>query len=168
MNDNFNMRAAVARLSTDNVKLYLRAQGWEQKESNHEDRFYFEGEVDEAGDPCQLHLPALPGVPQYWTLLQRAIYLLSGVEDRQPSEIISDILAHEKNVPRAEVRQPKRRLRVRNSADTPLQLQIASRDAELCLFPGESIELVCESSGTLDFEYTEAGLTIRDQDEDVS
>ncbi len=163
MDDNFNIQTAVADLNTRNVTLYLCARGWQQKKSRREDRFYFEAAIDDSGDPCQLHLPASPRIARYGTLLLRAIYLLSGIEDREPHEIISDILAHEKDSRHTDVEHPSRRIRVRNVSALPLQLKVTSREGEHRLLSGESVELICESEGTLDVEHSETCLTIRDQ-----
>jgi hypothetical protein len=167
MSHDFNMPASIGRLRTEAVVVYLQARGWRRVDSRYADRVSYEGEVHAGGEPYQLYLPTSPSVPKYRTLLQRVIYKLSGIEDREPSEIIRDILAHLELADETRdsaAPAPAQSIRIRNSSTDPLRVRLDSRDQEYQLFPRESIELLCRSGqdGPLEIEHGGDLIWIRD------
>ena len=172
----FNMSAAVSKLRTESFSVYLRSRGWRERRSYQQNRVYFEGEIHEGQEPYRLYLPASTDVPRYRVLMQRAIYFLCDVEDREPSEIVPDILAQPAESlaqpaesgrePAESGREPAEasRVRVKNSGNSPLRLVVKSRSGEHSLFPGESVEMICAHLGTgsIDIEHSETTLIIDD------
>ena len=169
--EQFSMQRHFPRVNIANVSAYLLATGWQRKASPYEKRIYFEGQVHDGGSPYQLYLPASDEVPKYRTLLQRAIYYLCGVEDREPNEVILDILnVSEQPLPNVTVDRPNLQVvRVRNTSDSPLRLRLETRQREHELHPGESIELRCQaSSPCLEIEYGNEVVVIHEPSDEGS
>ncbi len=168
MSDKFNMPASMRQLHVEAVVFYLESRGWRQVDSRYVDRIYFEGDTHAGGEPYQLALPTSPSVPKYRTLLQRVIYKLSGIEDREPSEIIRDIIVSSQVPPTTEEASELQRLepciRIRNAGSRPVRVQLDSREQEYQLFPQESIELLCRSQRAGAIEVEHAGDLIRIRD----
>ncbi len=166
MSSEFSMPASMQRIRTEAIVVYLESQGWKQRTCRYENRLYFEGEIHAGGQPYQLYLPTTPDVPKYRTLLQRAIYKLSGIEEREPSEIVRDIFARQERQDAAEASDlPQRHLiRIRNSGQNQLRIRVASRHDDYRLLPDESIELVYQRSGdgATEIEHTGTSIVIRD------
>lgn len=165
MSDKFSMPASMGRMKTEAIAGYLQSRGWKQVDCRYADRISMEGDMHGGGQPYQIYLPASPDVPKYRTLLQRVIYKLSGIEDREPPEIVRDILAHAsaRLIPET-ARQQRQCIRVKNSSSGRMRVRLASREQEYQLFPDESIVLVCHTSaeGALEIEHSDSLLLIRD------
>jgi hypothetical protein len=133
---------------------YLPGGGWYGASEDNANRIRFERENGET--PYVLMLPRTNKSPNSRRLLQAAIYTLCDVEDRQPAEIIRDILAMQvvKAVP---AKEPQGfRLRFCNDNAEAVVLQVASRPGECLLMPGEIFEFVTHplEGGTLDIRIS--------------
>ena len=144
MSTDVNIRTLFAQLRLEHFLVYLPGNGWRGAPEVRGDRVRFELPDGEA--PYVLLLPKSNQSHQCKKLLQTAIYNLSGIEDRQPVEIIRDLLSVDTSEIPASRTQPPVRLRLRNLHTTQLTLQIASRSADNLLMPGEAIEIVCHPS----------------------
>ena len=164
MGQKFNMADSMSRVTSEAIALYLKSNGWTERSSRYEDHFYFEGEIHAGGEPYHLYIPASQEVPKYRTLLQRIIYKLSGIEDRQPPEIIRDIFENvEQAQPSASV-ATRQCIRVRNSGKAPMKVRLSSRADDHQLMPDESIELICTTSGdeVIEIVHSDSSILIRD------
>jgi len=159
----YDIRKLISRLRTAHFKGYLHSRGWQEKPSRFVGQLYFEGKIHEEEDAYELYLPASSNANRYETYVMRAIYKLCGIEDREPAEIVSDMLESGIIVQQATAASGIARLRVSNSGSTPLQLQIDSPFRKHRLLPGESIELIChvDESGLLEVEHDEESLIVR-------
>jgi hypothetical protein len=160
--DEQDIRRLVSRLQIAHFKSYLLVRGWEEKPSRYVDHLYFEGEVHGGGSPYELYLPESSSVPRYHTRVMRAIYKLCGIEEREPDEIVRDLLASTIEDVRPAHLSVSTRLRVQNSGSAPLQVKIDSPRREHKMMPGEAIELNCEiaATGSVEIEHGDALLSI--------
>ena len=91
-----NIQTLFAQLRLEQMLAYLPAGGWYGAEEGNPDRIRFQRVNGDNGNaPFVLLLPRTSTAPQSRRLLQAAVYTLCDVEDRQPAEIIQDILAVE-------------------------------------------------------------------------
>jgi hypothetical protein len=166
MTDSFNMRAAMSRLKHEHLVVYLEANNWEVASCEHEGRMLFVGDEHEHGR-YELVLPEPNAAGNHRTLLQRAIYKLCGIEDREPSEILGDVFAEFARLEAAPAPPTPRGqlVRIRNSGRTTLRVRISSRRGEHELLPQEAVEVTVQSpEGRVpEFEHHENLLIIRDQ-----
>jgi hypothetical protein len=146
------IQTLFAQLRVEQMLGYLPAGGWYGAPEGNADRIRFERANGET--PFVLLLPRTNQSPNSRRLMQAAIYTLCDVEDRQPAEIIRDILAVEAAAPmKSSVsRTGQLRLRLTNDNEEPLVLQVAARPGGCLLMPGESIEFVAQppEGGILD------------------
>lgn len=155
-----NIQTLFAQLRLEQMLAYLPAGGWYGAEEGNPDRIRFQRANGDYGNaPFVLLLPRTSTAPQSRRLLQAAVYTLCDVEDRQPAEIIQDILSVEVAAPAAKPSAGKAgefRLRLSNDFSTPLVLQVAERPGGCLLMPGETIEFVSQppEGGTLDIRIT--------------
>ena len=154
-----NIQTLFAQLRVEHFLVYLPGNGWRGAPEARGDRVRFELSTGES--PYVLVLPSSNRTPQSKKLLQTAIYNLSGVEDRQPMEIIRDLLSVDAGVIPASPARPPIRLRLRNLHTTQLTLQIASRSADNRLMPGEVMEIVCQPTEGASVEIGFKGSTIQ-------
>ena len=162
-----NIQTLFSQLQLEQFLVYLPGNGWQSAPERRDDRVRFELPGDE--HPFVLLLPTSNKSYQCKKLLQRAIYNLSGIEDRQPIEIIRDILAVEARKPPAPAAEPVMaaekipiarspeptatvspsqkgvgvRLRLHNRDSGRVVVQVAARPGEISLEPDEAIEIVC-------------------------
>ena len=151
MSANVNIQSLFAQLRLEHFHVYLAGRGWCRDDSTVGDVARFEL-PDGDDDPFVLLLPVSSRLPQCEDLLQRAVFNLSGIEDRQPAEIARDLLTVDignqgdnENFGRPTERPPLR-LRLQNHDLEPLSLEIASRGGGHALMPGEAIEIVVHST----------------------
>jgi hypothetical protein len=151
-----NINTLFAQLRLEQMLAYLPTTGWYDSEEDHAERIRLHrANGDDANPPFVLFLPKKNSSTQARRMFQAAIYTLCDVEDRQPAEIIRDILAVE--VPAAAatptgIKPGEFRLRLSNDFSTPLVLQVAERPGGCLLMPGEAIEFVTQppEGGSLD------------------
>ncbi|MDC0935915.1 hypothetical protein OAS39_06490 [Pirellulales bacterium] len=166
-----NIQTLFSQLQLEQFLVYLPGNGWQSAPERRDDRVRFE--LPGEDHPFVLLLPNSNKSYQCKKLLQRAIYNLSGIEDRQPIDIIRDILAVEAREsaapaatpepatpaatspldanprPMAAVAPPTAgagsavRLRLHNRDSQRMVVQVASRPGEISLQPDEAIEIVC-------------------------
>ena len=176
-----NIQTLFSQLQLEQFLVYLPGNGWPSAPERRDDRVRFELPGDE--HPFVLLLPTSNKSYQCKKLLQRAVYNLSGIEDRQPIEIIRDILAVEARPPAAPASSPEQsmpaekiplarspepigavspsqqgagvRLRLHNRDSVRLVVQVAARSGEISLEPDEAIEIVCHP---LEGEMLDLGL----------
>ena len=134
-----NIQTKFAQLRLEHFLVYLPKNGWKGALGVRRDRMRFE--LPDDPDPYVLILPSSNQIPYSQKLLQNAIYVLSGVEDRQPIEIIRDLLATDPGAIPASRIPPVVRLRFQNLHSAQITLRIASRLTEYVLMPGEAIEI---------------------------
>lgn len=165
MNDAFNMRSAIAKLRPDHLVCYLRSQDWETGQSRYEDRLLFLG-AEHGDGRYELILPARPEVRNCRVLLQRAIYKLCGIEDRDPREILTDVFAEfERSRAVADVPAADGQLiRLRNMGSAPLTVEVSSRSNDYQLMPREAVEIALPASegGVPEIEYSDNKIVIKD------
>lgn len=168
MNDG-NFQLQFAKLNTRLFASYLRKQGWTERVGGSSDRLYFEGEIHSGGKPYELMLPASETTAKYRTLMQRAVYKLCGIEDCEPFEVLQAIFEHggqqgEATEPEKKYISAGHRLKFRNSGAGTLQVNVPSRDRDLQLFPGESVELVFDlrATETLEIEHREGSIIVHE------
>lgn len=157
-----NINTLFAQLRLEQMLAYLPTTGWYDSEEGHAERIRLHrANGDDGNPPFVLLLPKKNSTAQARRMFQAAIYTLCDVEDRQPAEIIRDILAME--VPTA-VAKPAAgkagefRLRLSNDFSASLVLEVAERPGGCLLMPGEAIEFVTQppEGGSLDIRITGA------------
>ena len=143
-----NIQTLFAQLRLEQMLAYLPAGGWYDAEEGNADRIRFQRTNGDNGNaPFVLLLPRTSTAPQSRRLLQAAVYTLCDVEDRQPAEIIRDILAVQVATTPAKTSVSKAgefRLRLSNDFSAPLVLQVADRPGGCLLMPGEAFEFVSQ------------------------
>ncbi len=82
--------AATDRL--DLIKRYLRTRGWERIDHPNENLLFFQGPNDDANRPIKLVLPTSPKFEDSKEIAQKALRLLSGLENRTLDEVGSEII----------------------------------------------------------------------------
>lgn len=141
-----NINALFAKLRLEQLLAYLPTMGWYDAEENHAERIRLHRANGDGGNPpFVLFLPRANSAPQARRMFQAAIYTLCDVENRQPAEIIRDVLAAKvATVPSPASTDTVRRLRLRftNDFSIPLILQVAKRPGGCLLMPGEAFEFV--------------------------
>jgi hypothetical protein len=151
-----NIQTLFAQLRLEQMLAYLPATGWYDSEEDHPERIRLHCPSGDIGDtPFVLFLPRTNKAPQARRMFQAAIYTLCEVEDRQPAEIIRDILAVDVAPAAAKSVASKSgelRLRLTNDSSEPLVLQVAERPGGCLLMPGEAFECVAQppEGGSLD------------------
>jgi len=167
MSTEVNIQKLFAQLQLEHFLVYLTGNGWCGAPETRSDQMRFE--LCHRESSYVLLLPRSNQTRQCKKLLQHAIYNLSGIEDRQPTEIIRDLLAVDTSkTPGSQAGQPVR-VRFRNLHTGKLNLQIASRSAENLLMPGEAIEIVLHPSkgdsldvNTIEIDFRGSSIQIDD------
>ena len=156
-----NIQTLFAQLRLEQMLAYLPRGGWYGAPERNADRIRFERANGHT--PFVLLLPRSNRSRNAKRLLQTAIYTLCDVEDRQPAEIIRDILAAEIAQAHIEHIPPgtsanEFRLRLSNDNALPIMLHVAERPGGCLLMPGESIEFVTQppEGGSLDISIQSA------------
>jgi hypothetical protein len=155
-----NINTLFAQLRLEQLLAYLPEMGWYDAEENHAERIRLHRNNGGDGNPpFVLFLPKANSAPQARRMFQAAIYTLCDVEDRQPAEIIRDVLAVKVVATPAKdlaKRAGELRLRLTNDFSAPLVLQVAERPGGCLLMPGEAFELVAQppEDGSLDISIT--------------
>jgi len=162
--EQYDLREMVSRLKAAHYTGYLLGRGWQESPSRYKGHIFFTGKIHDHEDAYELYMPTPMNEGRYRNNLMRGIYKLCGIEDREPAEIVRDML--ETKVAPPQVEAPSggtARLRVRNNGSTPLQLRIDSPAREHSMLPGEAIELVCDVNAVemLNIERGEQSITIR-------
>ena len=139
----YDIREMFAELTLEQFLVYLPGRGWSGAPEKRPDRVRFE--LPDGDDPFVLFLPKSNRSRNCQGMLQRAIYLLSGIEDREPVEIARDLLSTTSDAPMS-AEATSVRLRFHNSHSTAVTLHVTNRPAPSFLMPGESAEIVCEAS----------------------
>lgn len=159
-----NIQSLFARLRMEHLLVYLTSKGWNSAHEVRPDRVRFE--LEDGENPFVLILPKSNQSMHAHSLLQKAVFSLSGIEDRQPADIMRDILsASPGDGPSGKLRQ-RIRLRVcNNDLEDPLTLRIASRATENVLMPGEEIEIVVDQPDetSLQIGFSKTNIRINDR-----
>jgi len=163
MAGDMNIQSLFSQLRVEHLLVYLPSNGWRSFQATCEDLVRFE--LPDDIDPFVIELPRSNASAQCRKLLQHAIYNLSGIEDRQPAEIIRDVLAvNTKGVSETRT-QPSVRLRLCNRRSAhPISLQLASRETENVLLPGEAIEVLVSPAeeGLIQVDFGDCKVQIDD------
>ena len=165
MTTEFNMRSGLAKLTPGHLIAYLQKRGWHQAGCPLKGRVRLIGPDD--GEKLELTLPSSRSVPRASTLLQRAVYTLCGIEDREVGQILPDVFAEFEADSAIQTIEPSGRktIRIRNSSNSLLRVQLKSRGGEHELLFEEAIELkIVESeNGVPEIEHRGTLLIIHDQ-----
>lgn len=162
--EEYDIREMVSRLKAAHYTGYLLSRGWEETPSRYEGHIFFTGKLHDHEDAYELYLPTPTNEARYRNNLMRAIYKLCGIEDREPADIVRDMLETRVAPPQEPAkRSGTAQLRVRNNGSTPLALQIDSPAREHSILPGEAVELVCNvnAADMLNIERGDHSLRIR-------
>jgi hypothetical protein len=164
-----NIHTLFAQLRLEHFLVYLPDNGWCRAPEQREDRMRFElPDADAPGEPPYvLLLPRSNQSPKCMKQLQKAIYNLSGIEKRQPIEIIRDLFSFDPATVPAARPQPPIRVRLHNLHTTEMTLQIASRTNDNTLLPGEAIEILYYPSEGALVEIGFMGSTVQINDQDA-
>jgi hypothetical protein len=138
-----DIRELFVQLRVEQFLVYLSDKGWNSAAEQRGDRARFE--LPDGEDPYVLLLPRSNRTRNCRDLLQKAVFILSGIEDRQPFAIATDLLAAEPASDPKPAKSGKIRLRMRNLHDTPLSIRISDRSSAKYLLPGEAVEILCQS-----------------------
>ena len=135
-----NIQTLFSQLRLEHFHVYLADNGWRGVPDVRSDRRRYE--LANGKDLFVLMLPISNQAVQCKKLLQRAIYNLSGIEDREPMEIVRDLLAIESESIPGVKPVPPLKMRVRNHHSKELTVRITSRASGNTLMPGEALEIV--------------------------
>jgi hypothetical protein len=154
-----NINTLFAQLRLEQLLAYLPETGWYDSEENHAERIRLHrANGDDDNPPFVLFLPKTNTAPQARRMFQAAIYTLCDVEDRQPAEIIRDVLAAKVTAAPKTLagKLGELRLRFTNDFSTPLVLQVAERPGGCLLMPGEAFEFMAQppENGCLEIRIT--------------
>ncbi|MGL4512191.1 MAG: hypothetical protein ACRCT8_03815 [Lacipirellulaceae bacterium] len=138
--------ALCARLRLAPFRAYLIERGWRPTEAEGLDRLRFE--LPDGDAPYYVLLPSSDDDPTRASVMQRALYHLCEVEDRQPREIAADVLATEAPAtPTPRSANGGARLRVENERGAPLDVFRPGIGGPTRLLPGEALELLFDAAG---------------------
>lgn len=165
MSVDVNINRLFARLRLEHFLVYLPGNGWRGAQEKHRDRVRFELPDDDS--PYVLLLPRSADSRQCRKLLERAVYSLSGIENRQPIEILRDLLTETVGRP-ADTDATPIRLRLRNRQDREITVAVASRSGDNSLMPGEAIEILYHPSPDDAVEITLQGDRVQIRDDSTS
>ncbi len=155
MSEHYDIRQLFAELRLEQFLAYLPANGW-QRTVQQGDRVRFE--LSDGADPYVLLLPRSSRSPGSRGLLQKAVYMLSGIEDRQPFEIALAIIKMQPDVAISEKKPTDGvRLRFVNAQDVSIKVRISSRPGSTLLMPGEAIEVLGSATTAAPLEIEIAG-----------
>ena len=152
----------VSKLKLEHFTAYLSDNGWRETHEAHNDLLRFEL----AGDshPYVLMLPRSNQAPKLRKQIQFAVFNLSGIEDRQPIEIVRDLLAATAQPTAAVPSEEMVHLRFRNLQADAVTLTVASRPAANTLMSGEAMEILCRpSEATIEIGFAADAIEIDDQ-----
>jgi ABC-type nitrate/sulfonate/bicarbonate transport system substrate-binding protein len=156
-----SIQQLVAQLRTAQVQAYLVSRGWVETKSGQADQRRFEVGMDDGDGVYELYLPMSTGTAKDHTRLMRNIYKLCGIEDREPAEIARDMVTTLVESESATESAPATKLRVRNSASSPLAVRVDSPEREYTLYPKDAIELTLDADRqSLEIERGDNSLTI--------
>lgn len=85
-----NFPSLLASITLDKLKAFLARESW--KEAELDGRLNFTKEI-EPGEPCTIFVPADHTHPKFRSLLQNMVFSLAVIQQREPAEIASDIVA---------------------------------------------------------------------------
>ena len=152
----------VGKLKLEHFIAYLNDNGWREIEEAHNDRLRFE--LAGESHPYVLMLPSSNQASQVRKQMQFAVFNLSGIEDRQPIEIVRDMLTATIQPPAVAPSTGTIRLKFRNLQAGTMILKVATRPDANTLMPGEAIEIVCPaSSETIEIGFGTSAIEIDDQ-----
>lgn len=161
MSQEFNIQTMFSQLEVEQFLVYLPGNGWHAAPEVRDDRMRFE--LPDGDSPYVLLLPTSGRSAQSRRLLQQAIYNLSCIEERQPVEIIRDVIAVETTsgpapAPRSATRSV--RVRVHNADTKPVVMKVAERGDANKLMAGEAREILCQVADDGQIEIRLGGATI--------
>ena len=163
MSADSSIQELFTQLRVEHFLAYLPNNGWRNAPRRASGLLRFEL-PDDSDSPYVLDLPDSDQTRQSHKLLQRAIHNLSGIEDRQPREIVIDLLTCSAQPPATAQADGTVRLRIRNQHDGSLDLRVASRPSDVTLMEGEAMEIVCQISpeGIVEIVHSAGALQIDD------
>lgn len=158
-----SIQTLFAQLRVEHLLIYLTSKGWKSAPEMRGDQVRFE--LDDGDNPFVLILPKANELIHCQTLLRRAVYNLSGIEDRQPAEIIRDVVAASQcDTPAGTARQPIRLRLCNDKSHQTISVRIASRATENVLMPGDAIEVVVQADqDALQIGFGESSIRINDR-----
>lgn len=161
MSQEFNIQTMFAQLEVEQFLVYLPGNGWRPAPEVRDNRMRFE--LPDGDSPYVLLLPTSGRSAQSRRLLQQAIYNLSCIEQRQPGEIIRDVIAVDTTsnpAPTPHTAKRPIRVRVHNGDTKPVVMKIADRGDANKLLAGEAREIVCHVADDGQIEICLGGATI--------
>ena len=124
----------------------------------------FEGNINDGEGVYELYLPASADVGKYQTRLLRNIYKLCGIEDREPADIVREMVVRHEEVKSPAVAADATRLRLQNSGTKPMQVAVDSPKREHTLYAQRSDRVDVWQHGETrrsKSQHSEGGLVIR-------
>ncbi len=85
----------IALLTPDDLVSYLQKHGWKQREQNHPLRLWFEGPLDDHGEPFLQLVPAVSHVADYRRRVEELVTVLGKLEDRHPTKVLDEMLENQ-------------------------------------------------------------------------
>jgi len=159
--DGCSIQQLMAQLRTTHFQSYLLSHGWVETSSSQAGQRRFEADMTDDEGVYEMYLPASTDVAKYQTRLLRNIYKLCGIEDREPADIAREMVADHTAVEPPIVSVVATRLRVHNSASTPMRVSVDSPAREHILYANEAIEMMCGRSDSIQIERTDDAVVIR-------
>lgn len=161
MSEEFNIQTMFSQLEVEQFLVYLPGNGWRPAPEVRDNRMRFE--LPDGDSPYVLLLPTSGRSAQGRRLLQQAIYNLSCIEERQPGEIIRDVIAVDVTAkPSPAPPSAKRPIRVRvfNGDTKPVVMKVADRGDANKLLAGEAREILCHVADDGQIEIRLGGATV--------
>ena len=162
MTTGFNLRTALTKLRPEHLVTYCLSKGWELAEQRTDGKVRLLGAAFEGGR-YELILPN-SDAKNFRTQIQRSIYKLCGIEDREPAEILQNIVTVcEKSAAQPVEKSDFQSLKLRNSTSAPLLIEIKSHGKQRELLVGEALELQLRcASGCPEIEFHGQRVVVHD------
>jgi hypothetical protein len=159
--DECSIQQLMAQLRTTHFQSYLLSHGWVETSSSQMGQIRFEADIPNEEGVYEMYLPVSAAGAKHQTRLLRNIYKLCGIEDREPADIAREMINDHAVVEPPIVALVATRLRVHNSASSPMHVSVDSPAREHILYANEAIELTCGRSDSIQIERTENAVVIR-------
>ncbi len=136
MTEQQNIHLLYSQLRADQLAAYLTSQDWEVKTDPRTGRLQCIGPSHAEGQRYEIFVSRDTTARNHRWHLQRAVYALCDIENREPAEIVSDMLRMPVS-PAAEQRDDV--LQVRNDSPASVTMTVGDGQLTMVLEPGQVV-----------------------------
>ncbi|MEN1679689.1 MAG: hypothetical protein AAGJ46_08850 [Planctomycetota bacterium] len=155
-----SIQQLFSQLTVRQLVTYLTNDGWVEKESRHPARRRYE--LEDGESTYVMVLPLSDTETGMVDLVQNAVRNLSCIVDRQPRELVKEMLVLPAATPPSTTTAGRYRVRVKKAGAGALAVREDATGRVNTLHEGEAIEIIChvDENGVLEMEIEGSSLRL--------